>query len=448
MKYFKKFLISETGNAIVLVMFITLSCIVIISTALHITFNQFQYSQMYKKSSNMNYLAISGAEEAINDINNNIKINFSSILNSSISEILSDASDNNNKSIEYRDKIGFNIKTDSLNKKIETKIYNILDNKIKLSYKFSYTIETENCNYKINVEVKGSKGTYNIISKATNVDTKVICTAIGEIKLQNNANIQNNIFENYIWKTDDKPILMSNALIANGSIEIKENSALHISGSNIILSNNIENTENFFIDNNIIIDNSILNNHTDKITYLKNKLDKNINEKNILIIKDGDQEEIDIQMFYDEEQMQPSIIIDIRDNKKIKFISTNKNIFNGIIYSTGQIEFENDMTINGIVISNNPKSNSILINEGVNLNIIYDKNSIINLTTDNYILKRYIYDFLNLTNYKNTDFADNQNDISDILGYLKIKNSSSSNTIINNANAINFKFTSLKITDI
>lgn len=442
MKHFKKFLISEKGNAIILVMFITLSCTILISTALYITFNQFQYSQMYKKSSNMDYLAISGAEEAINNINNTIKINFSSILNNSISEILSDVS-NNNKSIEYRDTIGFKIKSDSLNKKIETKIYNILDNKIKLPYKISYNIEAENCNYKINVEVKGSKGNYNITSKATNVDTKVTCSAIGEIKLQTNANIENYIFENYIWKTDNKPILLSNALISNGIIEIKENSALHVSGSDIILNNNIENPENFFIENSIIIDNSVLNNHTNKITDLKNKLDENINEKNILIIKDGEQENIDIQMFYNEEQMQPSIIIDIRDNKKIKFISTDKNVFNGIIYSTGQIEFENDMTINGIVISNN-----ISIDEGINLNIIYDENSIINLTTDNYVLKRYIYDFLNLTNYNNTAFTDNENELLDILGYLKIKNSSSSNTVINNANAISFKFTNLKITDI
>lgn len=441
MKYFKKFLVSETGNVIILVMFITLSCIIVISTAVYITFNQFQYSQMYKKSSNMDYLAISGAEEAINDINNNIKINLSSIVNSSISEILSDVSNNN--SIEYRDNTGFKIKNDSINKKIEAKIYNILDNKIKLPYKISYNIEAENCSYKINVEVKGSKGNYNITSKATNVNTKVTCTAIGEIKLQNNANIENNIFENYIWKTNDKPLLLSNALITNGIIEIKENSALHVSGSDIILNNNIENTENFFIENSIIVDNSVLNNHTNKITDLKNKLDKNINEKNILIIKDGEQENIDIQMFYDEEQMQPSVIIDIRDNKKIKFISTDKNIFNGIIYSTGQIEFENDMTINGIVISNN-----ISINEGINLNIIYDENSIINLTTDNYVLKRYIYDFLNLTNYNNINFAENKKDISDILRYLKIKNSSSSNTIIDNANAIGFRFTTLKITDI
>lgn len=448
MKYYEKLLISQTGNAIISVMFITLSCISIISTALYITFNQFQYSQMYKKSSNMDYLAISGAEVAINDINNTIKINLSSIVNSSIYEILSDVSNNNNKSIEYRDNIGFKIKNDSLNKKIEAKIYNILDSKIKLSYKISYSIEAENCKYKVNIDVKGSKGSYNITSKVTNVDTKVICAAIGEIKLQNNTNIENNIFENYMWKTNDKPPLLSNALITNGIIEIKENSALHISGSDIILNNNIENPENFFIENSIIIDNSILNNHIDKIIGLKNKIDKNITEKNILIIKDGEQEKIDIQMFYDDEQMHPSVIIDIRDNKKIKFSSTDKNIFNGIIYSTGQIEFENDMTINGIVISNNPEANSILINEGINLNIIYDENSIINLATDNYILKRYIYDFLNLTNYNNTAFTDNENELLNILGYLKIKNSSSSNTVINNANAISFKFTSLKITDI
>lgn len=410
MQNLKILLISEAGNAIILVLFTALICVTIIGGTLYITFNQFQYSQMYKKSFNIDYIALSGAEKAICTLNNNIKINFSSILNDVISEILLDASNNDNKDLEYINDVGFKIKNENLKNKIETKIFNILDSKLNTYYKFRYNVEVESYKYNVEVELIGSKGNYSVVSKAKDINTNIVCKATGIIYLENNLNFDSTIFEQYDWKNDSKPEILSNALITNNVVELKEEATLNVSGN--IVNENISND----------------------ITYLKNKLDRNVYEENIVILKEGEQELFNIQMFYDEQCPQPSIIIDIRDNKKITLISDDENVFNGIIYSTGQIEFANDIIINGVIISNN-----IIIDEGVNLNINYNTNNILNLTTDNYKLKRDIYDFLEITNYKN---------YTNILGYLKLKTSSSVNTIINNINDINFKLINLRISDI
>ncbi len=391
MKKLKSLIISDAGNTIILVLFTALSCIIIISITLYITFNQFQYSQMYKKSFNIDYIALSGAEKAICSINNDIRINFSSILNDIISEILLDISNNDTKSLEYVN--GFKIKNEILKSKIETKIFDILD------YKFSYNIEVEDSGYKVEVELTKSNGDYIITSKAKNINTNVVCKAIGTIKLENNIEFDNIIFEQYDWKSDSKPELLSNALTTN-ALELKDNATL-----------NTDSTAN----SNIFNDTSKLN---------------EIISKNIIILKDNEQQQIDIQLSYNE----PSIIIDARDNGKIIFTANDE--FNGIIYSVGQIEFANDITINGIVICD-----SIIIDEGVNINIAYNPDSILSLETDDYNLKRNIYDFLKLTNYKSTN-------LTDILGYLKLKVSSPVNTIINNINDINFKFINLRIADI
>jgi len=351
---------------------------------------------MYKKSFNVDYIALSGAEKAICSINNDIRINFSSILNDTISEILLDISNNDTKDLEYVN--GFKIKNEVLKNKIETKIFDILDSK-KYYYKFNYDIGVEDSGYKVEVELNKSNGDYIIISKAKNINTNVVCKAVGTIKLENNIEFDNIIFEKYDWKNDSKPELLSNALTTN-ALELKDNATLN---TNSTASSNIFNDTS--------------------------KLNETIS-KNIIILKDNEQQQIDIQLYYNE----PSIIIDVRDNGKIIFTANDE--FNGIIYSVGQIEFANDITINGIVICD-----SMIIDEGVNINIAYNPDIILTLETDNYNLKRDIYDFLKLTNYKSTNLAD-------ILGYLKLKTSSPVNTIINNINDINFKFINLRIADI
>lgn len=159
---------SENGSALILVLFITLCCIIIAGTIMYVTFNQVRYSKAYKKSSNISYLAISGAEKVVNDFNNLINNNLLSISNEVAENISS---------------------TDNFKYDLEQKIISIIDSKINKTYTILYKIKSEEYDYKTEIKItkstKSETWDYTINSKTTNITTSNTYEVSGQIEFIN-----------------------------------------------------------------------------------------------------------------------------------------------------------------------------------------------------------------------------------------------------------------------
>lgn len=177
MKNFK-FIKPENGSALILVLFITLCCIIIASTLMYVTFNQIRYSKAYKKSSNISYLAISGAEKLVSDFNNLISNNLLIISN----EVAQNISN-----------------TDNFKQDLEEKIILIIDSKINKTYTILYKIKSGQYDYK--TEIKITKATkfetwdYTINSKTTNISTSNIYEVSGQIEFINKIIVENIVLD-------------------------------------------------------------------------------------------------------------------------------------------------------------------------------------------------------------------------------------------------------------
>lgn len=227
-----KFISDESGNSILIVLFVFMCCSILAMTSIYITFSQFQFSIAYKNSSNVNFLAISGIKRAVLNLNN--------ILNNKISEIVTSSLDNldisNTNLIVYSGRIDgkYSIDENFLKKYIEQNIISYIDSLLYSGYRFSYEIEVEDFEYIVDVDVQKYLDNYIVNSKVTNMNTENSYIASAEIVLNSELNFENTIFENYRWKDNKIPDIFKNAVVSKGDIVLMGNSILNINGNVIV----------------------------------------------------------------------------------------------------------------------------------------------------------------------------------------------------------------------
>lgn len=274
---------NDKGNALLLVLFVMMCCTAIITTTIYLSSNQLIFSQAQRKYSNIQYLAISGAEKAVSDFNNILNSNIDTIINNTTESILNQ--NNYSEFLEFKTN-KFIIKDDILNENLEKQINSFIRSK---NYEFQYYATIEDFKYRTDVQIiYVSKNKYKVDSRTTNIATRNIYQVVGEINLSNDIDIENTFLEQYILKAipniltkaiinKGNIILRNNAqlnikgdILVNGDVEISDNSKLNIDGSAYINSNlftnvyNLADSSQIYINNDVIANNiSILNSRND-----------------------------------------------------------------------------------------------------------------------------------------------------------------------------------------
>lgn len=249
--FVNKFIFSENGNALILVIFVSLCCTIIMGSLMYITYNQVKYSQAYKKTSNISYLAISGAEKAVSNMNKTINENIANITNEILNEMLNNISTINTENVSAYDNIiiydsinsdsVYKINNDEFKKILKEKIYNITGDLLK----FSYTAQIEGYEYKTNVDIKkeitrfNKDITYIVTSTTENIDTHNKYSVIGKISLDDIIKNEAILLEQYGWKNGSKPDLLSNAILSKGDIILKNKAKLNVYKSDILVGGSI-----------------------------------------------------------------------------------------------------------------------------------------------------------------------------------------------------------------
>lgn len=243
-KGLNRYIKTEEGNSMVLVVFITLCCTIIMGTVMYVTFTQVEFSQAYKKSSNIDILAMSGAEKGISLLNNEINQKLETWVKEVSKNILMD--DPATPEIEYQNNLYYDGSTyngfyhlkesgvggsDQLFiKKIAEKITGNFSSPVT----YEYEVEQDAVKYKVTVAIDFTSDT--IISTALRLDngnTSVVSATFGLGTYATNNEI---LYEQYGWN-NDVPSKFSNAILSFGDLIVKEGSRLTVNGTTNDLGN-------------------------------------------------------------------------------------------------------------------------------------------------------------------------------------------------------------------
>jgi hypothetical protein len=243
---FYRYIKTEHGNAMVLVVFITLCCTIIMGTVMYVTFTQVEYSQAYKKSSNIDVLAMSGAEKGLSILNDSINKNMETWVKNVSDNILSDdpttpnilglaTYQNINENVSYDGDLKYSgnyhlkeasrvkLFANELKKTITTNIASTLS-----SSTYTYYVTVEGIKYRIDGSI--NLGTGQVSSIASRLDSsgniEVSSKVNATFSLKNNTYNDEILYEQYGWK----PVLSGetivpekfrNAILSWGDLVIK-----------------------------------------------------------------------------------------------------------------------------------------------------------------------------------------------------------------------------------